>query len=95
MVLFGCSSESDGEVHGRALFETHCADCHEGANPDLLKQPPRLHHLFVSKTLPSGAPSDDKQVRSTILRGKGTMPAFDGRLSDEDLADLLKYLHSL
>lgn len=95
-ILFGCSNSSgDAAVRGHDLFEVHCADCHEKMNPDLLKQPPRLHHLFMNKTLPSGIPVTDQQVRQTILQGKGTMPAFDQRLRDQDIDDLLKYLHSL
>ena len=94
MLLFGCAKR-DAEMHGGEVFEKHCAECHEAANPDLLKQPPKLRHLFVNKTLPSGALADDTQLRTTILQGKGTMPAFDRRLRDEDLADLLKYLHTL
>jgi mono/diheme cytochrome c family protein len=45
--------------------------------------------------LPSGAPATDEQVRKTIIQGLGTMPAFDQRLSDEDISDLVKYLHQL
>lgn len=95
-ILLGCSRQTaDSLVRGHALFDLHCADCHEGTNPDLLKKPPKLHHLFMSKALPSGAPANDPQVRKTILQGKGTMPAFDGRLREEDIHDLLKYLHTL
>jgi mono/diheme cytochrome c family protein len=65
------------------------------ANPDLKKQPPKLEGLFHSKTLPSGAPATDEQVRKTIIEGLGTMPAFEGRLSERDVNDLVKYLHSL
>ena len=94
-VLFGCSHSDDAVVRGQALFDLHCAGCHEGTNPDLLKQPPKLRHLFGSKTLPSGGPTDDEHVRQTILRGKGIMPSFEQRLKRRDIDDLLKYLHTL
>jgi len=83
------------EAQGRALFVLHCADCHEGAHPDLHKQPPKLEGLFQSKTLPSGAPATDAQVRKTIIEGRNTMPAFDQRLSEKDVDELVRYLHSL
>jgi mono/diheme cytochrome c family protein len=89
--LTGC----DSEQHGSELFDLHCVECHETANPDLKKQPPKLEGLFHSKTLPSGAPATDEQVRRTIIEGRGTMPAFDGRLSERDVSDLIKYLHTL
>ena len=98
-LLAGCSwlggRLTDDETQGRALFLLHCADCHEGAHPDLLKQPPKLEGLFQSKTLPSGAPATDAQVRKTIIEGRGTMPAFDQRLSEKDVDDLIKYLRTL
>lgn len=98
-MLTGCSwfatELTSDTTQGQALFLLHCADCHEGAHPDLHKQPPRLEGLFQSKTLPSGAPATDAQVRKTIIEGRRTMPAFDQRLSDKDLDDLIKYLHTL
>ena len=81
--------------HGEELFDLHCAECHEQANPDLKKQPPKLEGLFRSKTLPSGAPATDEQVRKTIVEGLGTMPAFDQRLSENNVNDLIQYLHTL
>ncbi len=89
--LAGCGSEE----HGSELFDLHCVDCHETPNPDLKKKPPKLEGLFESKTLPGGAPATDEQVRKTIIEGRGTMPAFDGRLSESDVNDLIRYLHTL
>jgi mono/diheme cytochrome c family protein len=86
---------SEDEMHGRALFEDHCAPCHEGDHPELRKQPPKLEGLFKSKSLPSGVPATDVQVRKTIVEGRGTMPAFDQRLSEKDVDDLVKYIHTL
>ncbi|MGD0460449.1 MAG: cytochrome c [Terriglobia bacterium] len=86
---------SEDEMQGQTLFELHCAPCHQDTHPDLRKQPPKLERLFQSKSLPSGAPATDAQVRKTIIEGRGTMPAFDQRLSEEDVDDLLKYLHTL
>ena len=94
-ILLGCSRRGDDAMmRGQALFDLHCASCHEGANPDLLKQPPRLHHLFMNKTLPGGTPADDEHVRQTILQGKGIMPPCEQSLKKQDIDDLLKYLHT-
>jgi len=81
--------------HGLDVFVANCAPCHEQTLPDLKVQPPQLEGLFQRKTLPSGAPATDAQVRRTVIHGRGTMPAFDQRISDEDLKDLLSYLHNL
>jgi len=99
VLLAACSQMGFGlsgaELHGAQLFDLHCADCHDETNPDLKKQPPKLKGLFRSKLLPSGSPATDQQVRKTIIEGFGTMPAFDQRLRDQDVDDLVKYLHVL
>ncbi|HTS09155.1 MAG TPA: cytochrome c [Candidatus Eisenbacteria bacterium] len=89
-----CSPAASAE-RGQELFDLHCALCHEGLTPDLKKQPPRLENLFATKQLPSGAPATDAQVRKTIVEGLRTMPAFDKRLNDQELNDLVAYLHTL
>ena len=97
--LTGCSQIGLGrgaaEQRGEILFDRHCADCHDESNLDLKKQPPKLKGLFRSKLLPSGSPATDEQVRKTIIEGRGTMPAFDRRLREQDFDDLVKYLHTL
>lgn len=89
-----CSPSASVE-RGQELFDLHCALCHEGPTPDLKKQPPRLENLFAAKQLPSGVPATDAQVRKTIVEGLRTMPAFDKRLSEQDLKDLIAYLRTL
>jgi mono/diheme cytochrome c family protein len=98
LILVACESKpqlGNAETEGRWLYELHCAECHEHPQPELHKQPPNLHELFLAKSLPSGAPATEEQVRKTIIEGQGTMPAFDRRLSDEEVKDLLQYLRKL
>jgi len=94
LIFVGCSSNESAQ-RGQELFDLHCAACHQGPTPDLKKQPPRLEHLFADKQLPSGVPATDAQVRKTIVEGLRTMPAFDKRLNDQELNDLVAYLHTL
>ena len=96
-ILTGCAANGRDvhEANGEALFQFHCAPCHEMPPPDLLKEPPKLNGMFNSKTLPSGAPATDEQVRKVIIDGLGTMPAFDKRLKEDDVRDLIVYLHTL
>lgn len=98
LILVACESKeraSNAEVEGRWLYQLHCAECHEKAQPELHRQPPNLHGLFLAKSLPSGAPATVEQVRETIVHGRGTMPAFDRLLSKEEVDDLLKYLQTM
>ena len=94
LIFVGCSSNESAQ-RGQELFDLQCAACHEGPTPDLKKRPPRLEHLFAAAQLPSGAPTTDAQVRKTIVEGLRTMPAFDKRLNEQDLDDLIAYLRTL
>lgn len=101
-LLCGCSRNdaSTGapavglEPPGAALYQQNCGACHDADNLELLKKPPKLTGLFHKPTLPSGAPATDDQVRKTILDGRGIMPPFRQTLDDEQVNDLLKYLHT-
>lgn len=82
-------------IDGQWLYALHCAECHEKSHPELHKQPPNLHGLFLAKSLPSGAPATEVQVRKTIIEGRGTMPAFDRRLREEEVKGIVAYLRKL
>jgi mono/diheme cytochrome c family protein len=82
------------ETEGKHLYQIRCAHCHEDNDLALKKAPPSLHGLFDRKTLPSGALATDPEVRKSVLTGKGLMPAFTGRFTEEQMAALLSYLHT-
>jgi len=95
--LTGCHSApalTSQEAEGKHLYQTRCAHCHEDNDLVLKKIPPDLHGVFNRRTLPSGAPATDAAVRLNVLAGKGMMPGFAGRFTDEQMAALLAYLHS-
>jgi mono/diheme cytochrome c family protein len=97
LALAGCHSApslTPQEAEGKHLYQLRCAHCHEDNDLALHKIPPGLHGLFDRKTLPSGAPATDAAVRQNVLVGKGMMPGFAGRFTDEQLAELLVYLHT-
>jgi len=86
---------ASAETRGSVVFERNCGACHEADNPQLVKQPPKLRGLFGKKNLPSGASATDEQVKATILAGRGTMPPFEHTLDNQQVDDLLRYLHKL
>ena len=96
-VLAGCHSTpplTPQEAEGKHLYSARCAHCHEENDLELKKVPPGLHNVFARTTLPSGSPATDQEVRRVVISGKGMMPAFAGRFTDEQVADLLAYLHT-
>jgi len=95
--LCGCHSApplTPQEAEGKHLYAARCAHCHEDNDLALKKVPPNLHGVFDSGRLPSGAPATDGDVQRVVNGGKGMMPAFTGRFTDEQMADLIAYLHT-
>jgi mono/diheme cytochrome c family protein len=81
------------EADGKHLYEVRCAHCHEENDLGLKKVPPSLRKVFEHGSLPSGAPATDAEVLKTVVEGKGMMPSFTGRFTDQQMSDLLAYLH--
>ena len=93
----GCRSApslTPQQAEGKHLYQVRCAHCHEENDPALKKVPPDLHGLFKRTALSSGSPVSDDQVRLVVLGGKGMMPAFTGRFTEEQMEALLVYLHT-
>ena len=82
------------ELRGHAVFVQECARCHH-PNDEQSLHGPGLRGLYKQKYLPSGAPANDDRVADAVLHGKGLMPAFENKMDEQQLNDLLAYLHSL
>lgn len=80
------------EAEGKHLYALRCAHCHEENDLALKKIPPDLHGVFRRSTFPSGAPATDAEVRRVVLAGKGLMPSFAGRFTEEQMSALIAYL---
>jgi len=82
-LLSACSDASE-DKYGADLFGTTCSHCHGsdlggGIGPPLGQG--------------SGAASlTDEQIVGVVTVGPGAMPAFGGRLTDEQIASLVDYL---
>jgi mono/diheme cytochrome c family protein len=79
---------------GRVVFQTYCSPCHYAYSSSGSKGP-GLKDLFRKKYLPSGLPANDRFVEQTIVNGRGMMPAQGDALTNQQLADLMAYLHTL
>jgi len=82
------------QARGHAVFETRCAACHYDRRNDPLHGPPLLG-VFKKPALPSGAAATDERVTATILHGRGLMPAMGNNMDQQDIDDVLAYLHTL
>jgi mono/diheme cytochrome c family protein len=82
------------EHSGQQIFVERCSNCHYANSQDGLYGP-GLEGMFHKPYLPSGAVANDDRVTSVILRGRGMMPPLGNTLTDQQLQDLLAYLHTL
>jgi mono/diheme cytochrome c family protein len=96
-LVSGCHSApalTPQEAEGKHLYAVRCAHCHEDNDLALKKVPPDLHGVFKRSILPGGAPATDAEVRHVVLAGKGLMPSFAGRFTEDQMTELLAYLHT-
>lgn len=105
VVLFGCDvarRKSDAELGlnpqqaaGRRIYDRECARCHEPYSTRG-KKGPGLKGIFDNKYLPiSGLPANDERVADIVRLGRKEMPGYSQVLNQQDLDDLLAYLHTL
>lgn len=80
------------ETRGAAVYQAKCARCHYPTTTAGLHGP-GLQAITKVPAMPSGAPPTDERLTNVILHGRGEMPATS--LNDQQLADLLAYLHTL
>lgn len=82
------------QERGRRLFGASCQACHESQTATA-RQGPSLQGIYRKPWLPSGAPANDDRVRDAIVMGRPNMPGFQYVLTDEQVMDLIAYLHTL
>ena len=83
------------QAAGRRIYDAECDRCHEPYSTRG-KKGPGLKGMFQHKYLSlSGLPANDDRVSDIIRLGRNEMPAFSQKLNQQDLADLLAYLHTL
>lgn len=103
-VLAGCDTQirkSDAELGlnpqqaaGRRVFDRHCGMCHEPYSSRNLRGP-SLQALFKKPYMVSGTPANDERVTEVVLLGRSKMPPFNRVLTEQQVEELLAYLHTL
>ncbi len=80
------------EARGAQVFQQRCTRCHNPTTTRPLNGP-GLQAITKIPAMPSGAPPTDERLTQTILHGRLNMPAT--QVTDDQLSDLLAYLHTL
>jgi mono/diheme cytochrome c family protein len=101
----GCDVErrkSDAELgltpqqaSGRRVYDQQCDRCHEPYS-SRGKNGPGMKGVFKKEYLPlSGLPANDERVGEIVRFGRSKMPAFGQALDEQQIQDLLVYMHTL
>jgi mono/diheme cytochrome c family protein len=105
MLMAGCEKDrsqmSDAELglnaqqaQGRRVYNQYCLICHPAYSTSGNKGP-GLKGLYKKEYLPSGLTGTDEHVEQSIVRGRNMMPRFGDQLDQQQVADLIAYLHTL
>ena len=97
MVLAGliavCTIPSRAQSAGETLFKTKCAACH---GPDGKGEVPMGKKLGARNlSSPEVQGQSDAQLVDVMTKGKNKMPAYAGKLTPEQMADLAAYIREL
>uniref|UniRef100_A0A7S4M3L5 Cytochrome c-553 n=1 Tax=Prymnesium polylepis TaxID=72548 RepID=A0A7S4M3L5_9EUKA len=74
---------------GASVFNANCAACHVGGQNVILPEK-NLQQDALEEYLAGGF--NEKAVVTQVTNGKNAMPAFGGRLSDEDIQNVATYV---
>nr|YP_009511583.1 cytochrome c553 [Melanthalia intermedia]AXI97460.1 cytochrome c553 [Melanthalia intermedia] len=72
---------------GEQVFSANCSACHANGN----------NNIMAEKTLKSEALAENEMnsitaITNQVKNGKNAMPAFGGRLADEDIENVASYV---
>lgn len=92
LVTILCASQivhSADLAAGEQVFSANCTACHAGGNNAIMPQ----------KTLKKDALEENEMnsviaITTQVKNGKNAMPAFGGRLTDEDIDNVANYVLS-
>jgi len=74
---------------GEQVFNANCAACHAGGQNVIMPEK-TLEKDALEQYLAGGR--NEKAVVTQVTNGKNAMPAFGGRLSDDDIANVASYV---
>ena len=105
VALLGCDVErrkSDAELGlnpqqaaGRQLYDNYCDRCHEPYS-SRGKKGPSLKGVFKHEYLSlSGLPANDERITDIVRYGRAKMAGFGQVMTDQQIKDLIAYMHTL
>jgi cytochrome c6 len=75
---------------GAQIFQGNCAACHAGGN-NVIQAEKTLRKEALDQYLTGGR--NEKAIQYQVTNGKNAMPAFGGRLAEDEIADVAAYVY--
>jgi cytochrome c6 len=88
LLLGAGAAHAADSIKGRALYTQHCVICHGASGRAVVPGSPNFDRG-------EGMLRPDQTLLTAIRGGKNAMPAFQGRLSDRDMMDVIAYIRTL
>lgn len=72
---------------GEQIFSANCAACHAGGNNAIMPE-----KTLQKQVLSDNGMNDIGAITNQVTNGKNAMPAFGGRLADDDINNVASYV---
>ena len=83
------------QAAGRRLYDNYCDRCHEPYS-SRGKKGPSMKGVFKRQYLElSGLPANDARITDIIKNGRAKMEGFGQVMTDQQIKDLVAYMHTL
>lgn len=83
------------QMAGRRVYDSYCDRCHAPYS-SRGRQGPGMKGVFQRQYLPmSGMPANDDRVSDIVRMGRNKMPGYGQVLGQQQISDLLAYMHTL
>lgn len=88
-----CAKSSQAQSAGETLFKSKCAACHgpDGKGEVPMGKKLGAHDLNSAEV----QKQSDAQLTEVVTKGKNKMPAYEGKLSKEQIAELVAYMREI
>jgi cytochrome c6 len=94
-LLFGSAPAFAADIaHGAQVFSANCVACHMGGG-NVVNGERTLKAEALEAYLTNFSAGHEAAIAYQVTNGKNAMPAFGGKLSDADIADVAAYVDDM
>lgn len=94
-LVFGVAPSFAADAgHGGQIFSANCAACHMGGG-NVVNAQRTLKADALGSYLENYAADHEAAIAYQVTNGKNAMPAFGGKLSEGDIADVAAYVEEM